>query len=204
MQNSYSDTIVPPRLSSLDLPIDERDAAWLIELNLIRFKSHVDDFAAALSLFDLCLAVSSQAQANSNWIFVPARDGAMSVYHAYTVLDGIRKTLSSTPRLDSLVDKDALKEAGKIFHTKFPDFEKLRDAIAHIAEQTTTPRMRDKHAYSGPLSAGEVTSSTVSNWLEHRQFSNTWSGKLVKYEISEASLAHLRNAQHCLWCAFRG
>ena len=128
---------IPPRLHADGLPPGEQVAAHVIQSNLLLFASHVTDFQAALSLFDFC---RTQMRAGPKdltfmWPFVAARDGAMSVYHAYTVLDGIRETVAKTKELAQLVDREALKATGNIFHTHFRSFEDIRDAIAHAGDK---------------------------------------------------------------------
>jgi hypothetical protein len=178
------------------------------------FKEHVSDFEAALALFDFCQAQLASVRENPNlkpifrWPFIAARDGAMSIYHAYTILDGIRQSLATTTELAELVDRKALKAAGNIFHSHFQSFEDVRDAVAHIGEKMGTPAKFDRHSFSGSfegegIKADDVKGLTLSNHLAGRRYSNSWRNKVLTYELSGESLDRLDEARRHLWAAFR-
>lgn len=202
-----------PRLYREGLPDNEGDAAWLVETALSGFEGHVRDFNAALTLFDFSEAEMRRSQAGPQhpafgWMFVAARDGGMSIYHAYTVLDGVRHTLATTKELTALVDRKALKAAGGVFHTHFRSFVDVRDAIAHIGEKMKTPEKFAEHSFSGSferegIKAENVKGLTLTNHLAGRRYTNTWEGKLMTYELSGESLARLDEAKQHLWSAFR-
>ena len=197
------------------LPADEMQPALIVQNALSSFKSHVDQFAAALSLFDSVKATQAQTHDHSmtlklaSWAFVPCRDGAMSIYHAYTVLDGVRQTLKAAPELLAMVDRRELKAAGDVFHTQFRTFEAMRHAVAHVGDKMKTPEKLEEHAIKGAFDFGGIRIegqkgySTISNLLNGRRYSNSWNGKILSYEISDQSLLHLQGAQYHLWSAFR-
>jgi hypothetical protein len=200
---------IPPRFEMEALPAGERHAAHLVQTNLVAFASHVQAFKAALSLFDFCLPQMSKGPAGvGEWAFVAARDGVMSIYHAYTVLDGIRQTVVDCPTLNEMIDRQALRAAGKIFHDYFRTFEDMRDAVGHVGEKMKTPEKFAEHSYSGSVSTGaikaeKITGLTMSNILDGRRFTNTWEGKILTCDISQRSLDRLGEAKQHLWAALR-
>jgi hypothetical protein len=200
---------LPPRFHMQALTTEEQHAAWLVQSNLSAFESHVRAFGAALSLFDFCLSSFRSGPADAgDWSFVAARDAAMSIYHAYTVLDGVRQTLAGCPRLNDMTDKRALRSAGQIFHTYFRSFEDMRDAVSHIGEKMKTPKKFAEHAFSGSIDsraikADNVKRMTMSNVLDGRRFTNTWEGQVLTCEISQLSLSRLTEAKQHLWAAAR-
>jgi hypothetical protein len=201
---------LPPRIAVQALPEGERDAAHLVSTNLQSFEAHVRDFQSALALYNYCQLLRNGPNMGDacNWSFIAARDGAMSVYHSYRALDGIRQTLTKAPTLVAMVNRAALKSAGKIFHERFSSFEDVRDAVAHAGEKTKTPEQYAKHSFSGNMNEGGIIATnvrnlTISNALSGRRYTNTWEGRIVTYELSQQSHSHLEAAKGFLWEAFR-
>lgn len=132
----------------------------------------------------------------------------MSLYHAYTVLDGVRQSLAECTELAAMVDRRELKAAGDIFHTHFRSFERVRHAVGHAGDKMKTPEKFAEHSFSGSydtraMKIENTKGLTITNQLEGRRFTNTWAGEIVSYEISSASLQRLEQAKQHLWAAFR-
>jgi hypothetical protein len=95
-------------------PADEWDLAELAEGNLWSLEAEVRDFEAALALFDYCelqlTSPLSQPQKDrfQDWLFIAAREGAMSAYHAYVAFQGARDNAYKCPSIMNVIDRSAL------------------------------------------------------------------------------------------------
>ena len=193
-----------PRLIPMGMPEEEQDGAWLVQSGLMSLESYVQDFAAALALFDFA---TSRRDVPHQWSFVAARDGVMTIYHFYAQFDGIRKTARACPTLERLVDWQQFRAVELLFRARFRDFVDMRDSIAHAGEKMKTPEKFAEHAFTGSIDsrlvkADNIMSITMTNCLENRKFTNTWEGKIVSYEVSAQTLGYLDEAKGRVWAAF--
>jgi len=218
--------IAAPQLSPLAFP-EEKDmeAASLISHGLYDLQNHVNAFESALLLFDYCLAqrvaflqIINQPGADSplpnifdqpwlDWPLIAARDAGMTIHHFYVAFDGIRQTMATSQPIASLCDKELMKSADSLFKMKFRNFIDLRDSIAHVSDKMKNAKKVSEHAFTGSLESRIVRGDnlsrlTISNVLDGRKFTNTWEGKIVSYEISAESLAHLNFVKQKVWDAF--
>jgi hypothetical protein len=194
-----------PRLLPAALPAEEEHAAWLVQSGLNNLESHVQEFAAALALFDFA---SGAQGVPHQWAIIAARDGAMTVYHFYDAFDGIRKTTRACPTLARHVDWSHFKAVEKLYRAHFPDYVDLRDSIGHAGDKMATPELFAEHSFTGSvdsrlLKAGGTVNLTMTNCLENRKFTNTWEGKILSYEVSAKTQGHLEAARDHIWAAFR-
>jgi len=75
-----------------------------------------------------------------------ARDGALTIYHFGSTIDGIRKSLRSCPALSGPIDRQKLTNAGKLFEAKFPGYIAIRHVVSHYGDFSKT--MADQPATS--------------------------------------------------------
>jgi hypothetical protein len=190
-----------------------------------QLRAQVESFKDALELFDFCssqregaynrlVADGTDRQANEiferfkNWPMIPARDGAMTIYHFSQARDGIYNSLAKCKTISPLVDRPILKAANKLFEKQFPDVVNMRDSVAHIAEQTKTKGGFEEHLMVGPQEGSPITlmgksSAMLANGLNGRRYSNSWEGRLFSYEISQVSLDTLREVMRTIFSAFK-
>jgi hypothetical protein len=214
-----------PRMYDAGLPAEERRAAVLVCDNLRLLKTHVDALGAALSLFDYCdkqrricretLAAAPRdeiARATRrtmfSWQLVAARDGAMTIYHFATAMDGIDQTVATCPTLLALMNRPMRKAANQYFRQYFPSYIDIRDAVVHTAEKTKTPEKPAEHAHKAAYESSamrilEGSTLVITNTLEGRRFTNTWEGRVLAFELSQETVNQLDNVKAQMWTAFR-
>jgi hypothetical protein len=164
---------------------------------------HIDSFASALKLFDVCAAhVEMGKQRNEDvtdyrsWKKISARDGAMQIFHVWHCLKAVSQALPGCPTLRSHVDLKALRAAMGIFRGQFPNFEAVRYIVAHGAEAAARA---NEHEAKGDLPGIKTGDSAVmiTDMIDGRIYRATYQGKHVSYEISTDTLNQLaRIAQH--------
>jgi hypothetical protein len=194
-----------PRLLPTGLPEEEKHGVWLVQSGLDALNAYVQDFAAALALFDFATATPNVPQ---QWALIAARDGALTVYHFYDAFDGIRKTARAGSTLERLVDWSQFKAVERLYRACFPEYVNLRDSIGHAGDKMATPELFSEHSYTGGadssmIKAGHIANLTMTNCLSGRTFTNTWESKILSYEVSEKTLGKLTEARDLAWSAFR-
>jgi len=212
----------PPFLGLHKIPAAELPAAENLGSSLYSVLAFLDVFQLDLQLYDYCMAnfwrleqqdkeiippaqlpaeLAQMHKLYLSWRGIPVRDGALQIYHFAVALDGIRKTLSMCPTVRDRVDHQALRQAMKDFRAAFPNYEKMRHAVAHIADRTKTPGHTEKHQFVGEHKSANDSGITLSS-VVGRQFSVTWEGEVLQYELSENTLQILRGILRAVYAAF--
>lgn len=211
---SFHPTESPPMWSSglkfygapKDIPSEEREAASLIASNLADLEIFISNFQGAVRLFDFCEmhlsrlpndAPPNVRQDLTAWQFIACRDGAMSIFHLACTLEAcldLRGARTWRERLDA----PNLRIARRLFGARFPHYRNIRHAVAHAGEMFSTTESIKRHAIQGrhEFSGMRVIALggariIVRNSLMFRQYSTTFLGKLLSYEMSGRSLDHL-------------
>ena len=192
-----------PRLITTGLAEKERKDTSTLARSLGSLDNYLRDFHAALTLFDFAVASD-----NTQWCFIACRDGAMTIYHFGRTLQNVRAALGSCPTVNSLIDSKSLRLVAKKFDARFPDFEHLRHAIAHSSELWKNVASFIKNAvtgrHDGPLVVVAKNSRiAMHNNLVNRQFSMSYEGRLVSYEISAETLQRMTTLKDEFYSAFR-
>lgn len=190
----------------IDCGPQEREEVRLVEDHLQRLVRYAEDFSAALSLFNFCQQFDHRL--TGNWSFVAARDGAMTIYHTGKTMELTRAALKRTPTLEALTSTAPLSQAGKTYRQAFPTFEKVRHAVSHSSELFRDKESVARNAFSGSYDDGLVriensTNAVVSNSLLGRNYTNTIDGKIVSYEVSEATKTKVYECVNTFVSAFR-
>lgn len=141
------------------------------------------------------------------WATISARDGAMSIYHFGRTIEGFYDTWSNAPYLRENFGR-AVKNADKALRIAFPNFINARDAVSHSGGRGRNPSQQDIHAYLGPWAnsqmsiRGNDTEILLVDNMSNRQYSNTWEGKVISYEISLQSALKLAAIRDEIFNAF--
>ena len=204
-------SIISPSINLDLLPPGERDAAWNLNSSINGLAAYVSDFQAALELFDFSQFFRRRNFVNqqfSKWQFLAARDGAMTMYHFSRVLIHSGKSFRECPSLLDLIDRSLLREPRRRFETQFPNVVRVRHSVAHTAEMTETTKARDGNAFSGSIDraplikAENVKGLMITNSLSNREFTTTYEGDIISYEISSATLDTLSSIAREFYQAF--
>lgn len=190
----------------IDCEPEEQEEVRIVEDHLRRLVSYAEDFSSALSLFNFCQQFDHRL--TGNWSFVAARDGAMTIYHIGKTIELTRSGLKRAPTLSALTSTDTLIDAGKRYRQAFPTFEKVRHAVSHSSELFRDKENIAKNAFSGSYDDGYVriedsTNVVVSNGLMGRNYTNTIDGKIISYEISEATKTTVYDCVNTFISAFK-
>jgi len=209
---------------------EDRNVAWEINDSLYSITRYGEDFGAAVQLFDFSTAqsdelqrlkplqpdmtslptpehvaqvtaytsavwdVRAQRQIYDRWHFIAARDGAVTIFNFGRSMEGIRASLRKCPSLNAIIDQDALSASTRMLRDRFPRFDGMRHTVAHAAEFSHTEEARADHA------AGNLF---ISSSLFGREFTATFDGKVVSYEISMDSFEVLKAVALMFISAFR-
>jgi len=172
----------------IDCDPEEQEEILIAENHLDRLVKYAEDFSAALSLFNFCNQFHHRL--TGEWLFVAARDGAMTIYHIGKTMELTRAAIKRAPSLAAMVLEEPLSEAGKKYRTSFPTFEKMRHAVSHSSELFRDRDSHAKNSFSGSYNDGYIAIENshrvvVANSLLGRKYTNTIDGKIISYEISE-------------------
>jgi hypothetical protein len=208
--------IAPPIILADAFPEEERAKVRHIGYSLAWLSGRHNQFAAALSLFEFAeqrqeaMAGEEAAQRQhprygdwwaealrlANWQFVAARDGAMSIYHFARTMQGIRASLNGCPTFKGKVDHEKLRSVSKSFRQTFPSFEGIRHGIAHSAELVESIDRFERNAFTGAAPEWMFQQAyerlMLTGALYGHNFTLTWEGRLLSYEIHVRTLENLR------------
>jgi hypothetical protein len=133
----------------------------------------------------------------SAWAHIAARDGAIQIYHLGAVMRSIKSALYSSPTLDKLIDKPKTRDATKLLERYFPNYELIRNAVAHsFFEVAPNVRLREKHTVDHidiPEFISHGKNVAIADIINGRNFIVTFKKKVASYEISDASHAKLES-----------
>ena len=191
MRSSADYSISPPNISMSVLPEPERAATWTFTNSIGRLASLIDDFGAALDLFELSEFLMQRNFINPQfrrWMTIAARDGAMTIAHFGRVLVHSGRGLKDCHSLRKSVRHEMLSSARRRFSRSFPKADEVRHATAHRAEMTETIGNIHTHAFDGSLDgrgikAENVRRLTISDGLLLRHFTASYEGERLRYEI---------------------
>ncbi|MBC7314333.1 MAG: hypothetical protein H5U11_17730 [Rhizobium sp.] len=177
------------------VPESERSAATLALAHLSNLHNYVRDFEWALSLFELCTEFKGVIK--TDWSFVAARDGAMTVYHFAKTFEILNTYVAKSPSLKAGSDKVAIKRAGRTLREFFPQINVLRDTIAHDGELKNTVEKAAWHPLKGPIRVGTLLVGNEAAQIEIKAIAGdqlvlTKAGALVGYRLNRAALEVLK------------
>ncbi|MET4345505.1 hypothetical protein [Bradyrhizobium sp. RT9a] len=133
------------------------------------------------------------------WQSMAARDGAVIIFNVIKAMDGTKSSAFACPSLRALVDRKAFAESERIMEARFPDYMSIRHAVAHAGEFLTREKERQKHSVTAGIDDGmfKIPAGAelfVGPSLNGREFMVTASGELLRYEVSQESFEHVKNA----------
>lgn len=213
-----------PHINFDKVPPKERDAAHSVQSGALDLTNYVEQFGAALNLFDFCASqefhINNQPrpllpqhirflETSRGWAHMAGRQGAMAIYHFGVACDGIREALTECDTVRNAMDYNAFKQARRAFRKAFPDSENVRHAVAHVADKIKTPAKVREHGFTGSHNIGtglvisDSTLNTFTDIIVGRTITNSWSGKLYSYELSTQTRDTLEQIKHAVWLAFR-
>jgi hypothetical protein len=144
----------------VDVPIlsseakEERDNITFLNFSLRELATNVAQLGTGPKLFDFCTDKikalvsddpnrSKETMNNvylfNGWRVLAAHDGCMVVFHFGNTMGGIKALAHATPSISSVIDREKLGLATRLFSQHFHDFEPARHAVAHAGELKVDP-----------------------------------------------------------------
>lgn len=190
-----------PQTDALSFPSTDQMRHDVL-INALDLMNHqLDGFNAALELFDYALAKTKTAKRRRmdmfrQWLFIAARDGAITVYNFQIALGAVIETVNTSQFLFDKVDKAALKAARKHFESAFPVARDMRHSVGHATDKARNVKQHLENGYSGVLNVPGLELDLVKDYLvvdhlEGRTLYNSFEKKIVCYTIDQAALDHL-------------
>jgi hypothetical protein len=166
---------------------DQMEFRDLIQNSLDEMSRHCRHLISAIALFDFCRSQPTLENFSSDWSFVAARDGAMSLRNFAHSIFQVRGAIGKIPNWLERVDVGKLKKAHQKFEVEFPFAHKLRHAVAHpefYADPKKEMGTRDAINIKGIMVAEGGGSITINQGLFNNKFTCTFEGEIIEYELS--------------------
>ena len=170
----------------------------MLNMSLAGMGTYLQSFRAAVALFDFAAPIATPLESPTGfpphdvvirWPYIAARDGAMNIYHFRVAMEAAKASAHQLQLVRDAINWTKVRAATKRFQTQFPDFEKIRHAVAHAADLGKTLKEQRRNRIKGPrtgplvrLSAG--ASVTIANSLINQTFATTIGGQLVSYDVT--------------------
>jgi hypothetical protein len=126
------------------------------------------------------------------WRQIAARDGALQIYHIGAVIGKFREHLRSSPTLQSLLDRQKLRNATKLFESYFPNYRLIRDSIGHsFFEVAPNAKGHQQHAVDSKelprlsLNAKPGKNVSIKDYPNGSNYVAIFENKVATYEISD-------------------
>jgi hypothetical protein len=116
----------------------------------------------------------------------------MSIYHYGVTLEAARAGLKRCPTFRASVDIDQIRKSARMFERHFPFARGVRHAIAHTADFQKTAEQAARNTMTEPFIIAPNLQMPggiqIWNGLINRDYVNTIDGRVVKYEVSGATV----------------
>lgn len=191
----------PPQLKPPDLwpPVGmskkEHDGTKFLHATVMSLSHFVDAFAAAIELyrFSLSKAPHVPAQTRFQWKWFALHEGAMTIWHLRESLNLLPRRFGPCATVVRLVNRQAMQRAIDLFDKQhFPDFELVRDAIAHAPTISLT--MSDIVLDDGLLASPRIKDGDVYEVINR--------GKRYEFAMTEETLRKVAEVVTTYWAAF--
>ena len=177
----------PQLLQIAGLDAMQLESFKFIQANLAAMARQFGFLTAAISLFEFCATIKTEDRMSSDWQFVAARDGAMSIRNFAYAIANVRRAIGQIPNWVTLVDVSLLKQAHVDFEAAFPFSHKLRHSVAHpefYADPKKDMAVTDAVNIGGIFVTEKGGNITINQGLFNNTFASTFEGDVVQYELS--------------------
>jgi hypothetical protein len=136
------------------------------------------------------------------------RDGAMTIYHFGSAIEGIQNSLKDCPALNSQVEHRKIRTARGIFDGAFPGYVRMRHTISHVADFSQTLEKKTSHAVKGRFKTKWFSSQNSEDvtWLRGNMndetFAITHEGEAFSYDLNRQTAAKLRSIKERIYSGF--
>lgn len=142
------------------------------------------------------------------WQLLAARDAVMTLWNFGEAIIGITDLLADMHTLKAMIGgPEAIKPVIVLYNKAFSKIGRLRNAVAHAAENTASPRAMKGHASKGKLAAAKINNPNkipifIKGDLSGHTLIYSHSGKERSLEVSADSLAKMVEVRTAVYAAF--
>lgn len=196
---------------------DERKTASLLQSNLTRMRSYWEMFEAAVFLYaradKAILNIDGISRFDAPWMahrwaLLGCREGTMNIYHFRKVMGAANDQAFLCPSIRPHLDTAALGRAQERFRSLFPDFEALRNSVAHLGEIGHTADALEKNGFRDRIEVvpgvtfagdGGIMSENIINDI----YTNTgFNGRLLRYSVTPDTVIGLHDVEQDFFSGF--
>jgi hypothetical protein len=167
----------------------------LLDIYVRQFQTALDLFTHAEALIRKDLSSHTRFQ---GWLFIAARDAALTIYHFGHVLQATRGRIRRCPTLKPFYRAQSMRLAHKLYEANFGHIERIRHAIGHTGEMISTPENLKRMQGGGQ----DRQPSLIISHLSNRKFQTTHDGELFSFEIADETLKMLERITGLAYEAF--
>lgn len=224
-----------PDIDYQGLDDEEKNVLFTARLSLFDMASQTRHFAMAVALYDHCDAIikahkaqilargkkptpqewrqdHERMEAPRAWQHIAARDAVMCIYHFWQAMEAVKENLKKCPTIDPKIDWSKCRAATDLMKKYFPGRDSMRQAIAHSAELTKTPKEFRKNSVDGPYAspdgsmqmkagASEIYVGYMLN-ADTRRYQTMHRGTIHTCDITNDSLKSLEEIMVVFFSAF--
>lgn len=195
-----------PMISAGKYPIEEKDSISSVSQKITDIYVFKENVINAITLFSALRNSIGNPGFRNGWLFVPARDGAISLFHYIKVLGFIRSSFQNCPTFRSAVDTDSLRRSEKAFKECFPFAESLRHAVAHAAELVKSEAEIKKHGVSNYNKGSTRIEGNgrviLRDHLDGDTFTYTFEGECVYYDLNQDTINNIAKITQDIFNSF--
>jgi len=185
------------------VPENEQEDAWHINTLFSALDQYVNQFRAALSLYQTAANYSESSDGNRQrlfhaWQFIACRDAVITIYNLAECIQAIKMNSRDHPTINAELDWDSIRKISKQFKKEFPSYDKLRHGVAHASGLIKTKNEQDSNAIKKEytehgIHKGSEGDMYISNSLYNDTFMTTHQGHMRTCDITEETLIALES-----------
>jgi hypothetical protein len=168
-----------------------------LESNIFSLQRHGEAFVAAVALFGFC-QMQGGRNLFSDWAFLAARDGAMSIRNYLVDLNAARGLIGRIPTWTAQIDAIQLRKLERLFRKQFPFAEKMRHSVAHpeFYNDPTKKMGVEGTGEFGGISMIDCSEIVVQSYIYNNSFHATFEGAAITYSLDDAAQASIVETTH--------
>jgi hypothetical protein len=208
----------PPDVDRSRIPASQMEAFLHVMTLLAELGLYERHFLQAVYLYEYSAEAASEITdfatlelslwTTGGWQMMAGRDGAMTIYHFGSAIEGLQNSLNDCPALNAQVDHREIRNARGIFEGAFDGYIRMRHAISHVAVSSQTLDKKLSHAVKGLFKKKWFSSENPQGvtWLRGNMNNDTYAvtheGEVFTYDLNRRSAAKLRSVKQRIYSAF--
>ena len=207
-----------PNIDRSRIPADQTEAFLHIVTLLAELGLYERHFLLAVYLYEYSRDAAAEITdfvklewslwTTGGWQMIAGRDGAMTIYHFASAIEGLQASLKDCPALTAQVEHREIRNARGIFDGAFPGYARMRHTIAHVADFSQTLTKKKSHSVKGQFKKSWFSSEDEKGltWLRGNMnddtYAVTYNGEVFTYDLNRQSAAKSRSIKQRVYSAF--